>query len=308
MYPSALTGSSPQPPGDPFALPSPGAVVDRTSSAGGLAALSLPKRDQTLTRERVEAPPCWDGASYGWCVECDQWFMGRCRANGCAWCGPINARQTAGAIALARPVRSYLLTLVGEDWQAVRARVNRFRYVVRQGFSGWEDCWHVEPNPSGDGQHHVHGLAWGPYVPVERFRGAARRVGLGEWVGLRRVRQEDAAAMYGVKLAALSAAAYSLKGVGQDLETFLQANGGRMVHASRRFWRDSGGASLPGVRVARRVAAQRVAEGDLCPATGERHVWSGGWIPGVLGGVPARSGGPSGVRTAGVCEGLESGV
>jgi len=166
----------------------------------------------------------------------------------------------------------------------------------------------VEPNPSGDGGHHVHGLAWGAFPSVEAVRAAAVREGFGRWVGLRRIRDQDAAAMYGVKLAALSAAAYSLKGVGQDLETFLQANGGRMVHASRRFWRDSGGASLPGVRVARRVAAQRVAEGDLCPATGERHVWSGGWIPGVLGGVPARSGGPSGVRTAGVCEGLESGV
>ncbi len=257
---------------------------------------------------RMEAPPCWDGASYGWCVECDQWFMGRCRRNGCSWCGPINARQTSGAIALARPVRSYLLTGAGADWATVRLRVKRFRWRLRGAVREWEDCVHVEPNPSGDGGHHVHGLAWGAFPSVEAVRAAAVREGFGRWVGLRRIRDQDAAAMYGVKLAALSAAAYSLKGVGQELETFLQANGGRMVHASRGFWRDSGGASLPGVRVARRVAAQRIGGDEVCPATGDRHVWSGGWIPGVLGGVPASPGGPSGVRAAGVSEGLESGV
>lgn len=176
-------------------------------------------------------------------------------------------------MALACPERSYLLTLAGRDWQTVRMRVGRWRYRIRQVAPGWQDCWHVEPNPSGSGEHHVHGLAWGPYLPIETARRAAEREGLGSWLGLRRIRGLQSAAMYGVKLAALAASAYSVKGV-DDLELFLEANGGRMVHASRGFWRDGGGASLPGVGVARRVAGQRVAEGhDLCPVTGERHSW-----------------------------------
>jgi hypothetical protein len=104
------------------------------------------------------------------------------------------------------------------------------------------------------------------------------------------VRNQAAASLYGVKLAALAASAYSLKGVGQDLEQFLAANGGRMVHASRGFWRDAGGAALPGVDAARAIGTQRLLDRDLCPGTGERHDWAGVWEPGFL----AR-GGPSGV-------------
>jgi hypothetical protein len=213
---------------------------------------------------------------WAFCRPCGAQFPARCGANACRWCGPVNALQTARAIALAEPERSYLLTLAGESFGDVRGKVKRVRYRLRERYPGWSDCWHVEPNPSGDGQHHVHGLQHGTgRVDVEILRSAAVREGFGRWVGLRRVRRADAAAMYGVKLAALSAAAYSLKGVGADLETFLEANGGRMVHASRGFWREGGdGGALPGVRVARRVAGMRVkGAAGLCPATGESHDW-----------------------------------
>jgi hypothetical protein len=194
-------------------------------------------------------------------------------------------------MALAAPERSYLLTLAGESFATVRNRVKDFRWRLRKTSGrAWEDCWHVEPNPALLGEHHVHGLQHGEFIPVETFRRAATYAGFGSWVGLRKVRNQAAASLYGVKLAALAASAYSLKGVGQDLEQFLAANGGRMVHASRGFWRDAGGAALPGVDAARAIGTQRLLDRDLCPGTGERHDWAGIWEPGFL----AR-GGPSGV-------------
>lgn len=231
----------------------------------------MPSSHQTLTPPEA---PCGD--RYVWCRDCGLTVRSRCRRNRCAWCGPINARQAALAIASAGPERSYLLTLVGTDWQEVRKRVFRFRYFVRQtAGKGWHDCWHVEPNPSGSGEHHVHGLAWGgSFVRVEAFRSAAVRSGCGSWVGLRRIRSESAASFYGVKLAALAASAYSVKGAGGDLETFLDANGGRVVHASRGFWRDGAGSSLPGIRAAVAAARGRVGVAR-CPVSGERHAWDG---------------------------------
>jgi hypothetical protein len=249
------------------------------SPAGGL--LSLPIGDQTVARPglvEADAPEAPCGVGYVWCTECGLTVRDRCRRNGCSWCGPINARQTAQAIALAGPERSYLLTQAGRDWQTVRARMKRFRYRLRQlAGAAWFDCWHVEPNPSGDGQHHVHGLQHGEFVDVETFRAAAGREGFGSWVGLRRVREGSSASFYGLKMASLAAAAYGLKGVGSDLEEYLQANGGRMVHASRGFWREpsaGGWVSLRGVRPAIRSARWRVGR-SVCPASGEAHSWDG---------------------------------
>lgn len=175
------------------------------------------------------------------------------------------------------------LTLVGDTAELRRARMFRLAYDLRRELGGpstWQWCWHVEPNPRGTG-HHVHAVQWGAFVSQRRLSELADKNGLGFRVDIRRVRSVQDSAMYGVKLAALASAAYSVKGAGEDLETFLHANGGRMAHASRGFWRDgrSGGA-LPGIRVAKRVAGQRIAGDEgRCEATGERHAWSGAWLP-----------------------------
>jgi hypothetical protein len=230
-------------------------------------------------RAYLPGPPC-GGGLWVWCRRCDLQVPGRCRRNRCPYCGGINARQTVAAIALARPERVFTLTLAGREWQTIRGRVRRWRYEVRRRVPRWQDCMHVEPNPSGSGEHHVHGLQWGQFPPVEVLRSAAERYGFGSWLHVSRLRDVDGASAYGLKLAQLSASAYSMKlAVGGELETYLEANGGRLVHASRGFWRDGSGERLPGVRVARKTAL-RGSQGDLgavCEEFGD-HDWSGDFV------------------------------
>ncbi len=255
------------------------ASLNASTPRPGEGSSFLATNGQTLPSAGADAwwPECRSGV-WVWCRGCGLQFPARCGRNACEWCGPVNALQTARAIALAEPERSYLLTLAGDDFQTVRARVNRLRYDVRQEVGPFFDCWHVEPNPEGTG-HHVHGLQHGRFVPVETFRRMADRRGFGRWVGLSRVRSASSAALYGVKLAAMAAAAYSLKGASADLEMFLRANGGRMVHASRGFWREGkGGGTLPGVGAARTIARWRVKGPQLCPASGEPHSFGADFI------------------------------
>lgn len=212
----------------------------------------------------------------------------RCRRVGCPDCGPVEARQTATAIAIARPTWSYLFTLAGEDWQTRRARVRRVRYRLRQRWPWLQDCWHVEPNPRGTG-HHVHGLLHSALPDelrgsayreaVEVVRGAVEREGLGSWVGLRPVRDLGSAAVYGLKMASLAASAYGLKEALEPgtLDSYLTSNGGRLVHTSRGFWRDGEGRVIRGSRP-KRTALQRAVEASgrvrPCPVTGSQHRWS----------------------------------
>lgn len=178
----------------------------------------------------------------------------RCKRNRCPWCGPINAHLVAGAIALAEPERVFTLTLVGDDWQTIRSRVNRVTYDVRAAGGQWNVAWHVEENPRGTG-HHVHGVQWGTFVPQRTLSWAAARRGMGFRAHIAQVRETDRASAYGLKLAA---AAYSLKGADGDLERFLGLNGARMVHASRGFWRDGPGRPIRSVHGAVQMSMRRM--------------------------------------------------
>lgn len=234
------------------------------SVAGGPSFLAYRRQSLALraASESRPGPPCGAGL-YLWCEHCQEVRAARCGRNRCVHCGPVNALRVAGAIALARPERIGLLTLAGRDWQTVRRRAMRFAYRVRQR-RRWSWCYHVEPNPSADGEHHVHWVQWGDRVPVAELRSAAEREGFGSWVGIHRIKAAHAASFYGLKLAG---EAYGLKLASEpeSLTRYLDANGGRMVHASRGFWRDLGGVALPGVRAAVREAAKLAGEGE--------HAW-----------------------------------
>ncbi len=194
------------------------------------------------------------------CLETAEVRPWRCRRNGCLHCGPVNALLLAGAIAEAMPERLGLLTLVGEEWATRRQRARDFVVDVRSTGVRWEWAWHIEPNPRGSG-HHLHFVQHGDRAPVSVVRWAATRRGMGQWVGIHRIRALDRAAMYGLKLAA---SAYGIKGALESgtLAQYRAANGGRrLVHTSRGFWRDRDGRAIRSTRGAVQNALQ-VAHGQ----------------------------------------------
>lgn len=174
----------------------------------------------------------------------------RCGRLACPYCVRIEAHGVALAIGLAHPERAIRLSLVGETWQERRQRIYRLRYRIRAAGYSTADCYHVEPNPKGTG-HHAHMWQYGDFLPQAELQTLARREGLGIPY-IERIRS-DSFAFYGLK-----GVGYGLKGVGDD--SYLDANGRRLVHASRGFWRDLEGRPISRIRGAVREA-RRVAYG-----------------------------------------------
>lgn len=226
-------------------------VADHPEQVGEVARASLALWDQTVP----------DGVcprSLGRRVNIDtgEWFFDRCKRHSCEVCGPKAAFVTALAIGLVEPERFVRFSLVGEDWQTVRRRVRRVAFELRhEGFS-WNCCWHVERNPRGTG-HHVHAYQWGDFVAQSKLQTVCSGNGMGypdirkwEQVGTR-------GTMYGMK----HAVGYGMKGAStrEGLSEYLALNGGRLVHASRGFWREGrDGPRINGIDGARAVALERV--------------------------------------------------
>lgn len=126
----------------------------------------------------------------------------------------------------ATPAQLVTLTLVGDDWQCVRARVARVRYrVVRATGVALDWAWVVERNPAGTG-HHVHAAKRGRWLDHAILLRACEREGIGfPW--LSPAEESDAPERYLTK--------YLTKGV-SEWSSYLALNGGRLVHTSRGFW------------------------------------------------------------------------
>jgi hypothetical protein len=178
----------------------------------------------------------------------------RCRRLRCPYCIRVEAQGVSLAIALARPERAVRFSLVGDTWQERRSRLYRVRWFIRDAGYRWEDCVHFEPNPRGTG-HHAHLWQWGDYVPQHELQTLTKRAGMGIPY-IQRIRSAAAFSHYGLK-----GVRYGLKGVDGGPEIYLQANGGRLVHASREFWRDASGRRISRVRGAVREA-RRLAYGE----------------------------------------------
>lgn len=183
----------------------------------------------------------------------------RCKANSCPWCGPVNAFLIGGAIAASDPQRFITLTLVGEDHQTRRNRMKALRHDLINLVGDCDWAWHVEPNPAGTG-HHVHAYQRGDFLPQNELSRLAQRRGMGEvvWITKHEL-PADAPATYGVKLAGIT---YGLKMTEQEasMRAYLDANGGRLVHASRSFWQVNG--ERAGQREAMRAWASRSTKGE----------------------------------------------
>jgi len=173
----------------------------------------------------------------------------RCKRLKCPFCVVLEAQSVALAIGLARPERLVRFSLIGDTWAERRARFKRVRFNIRNAGFSWNDCYHVERNPRGTG-YHAHLWQHGDYVPQRDLQRMCLREGMG-YPDIRQVQELGRSTSYGLK----AALGYGMKGVESSTgEQYLALNGGRLVHASRGFWRDGEGRAISGIRGAVRVA------------------------------------------------------
>jgi hypothetical protein len=190
----------------------------------------------------------------------------RCARLGCWYCVIVQARRRSLAISYSRPERAVLLTDVGGTWPEIAPRMKRIRYDIAEATGRpFEWVWHVEPNPSGDGRHHVHAWSHGAFVPQKMLARIADRRGVGGVAFINRIRSAVGASQYGLK-----GLGYGLKSVTEQNHVrsaaYLVANGRRLTHQSRGYWRDAEGARL-GARAAEDLALGSTRERDPGPWT-----------------------------------------
>jgi hypothetical protein len=221
-------------------------------------------------------------------VDTGETFPARCGANSCSWCLPLNARERGWAIAYAVPERSVLLTQVGDSWQTVRMRMGRLRHELEKELGHVEWVWHVEPNPRGTG-HHVHAWQHGDFLPQRDLSRMARRRGMGEVVRISRVRSPlglGGSLSYGMKLAGLDYGMKTVSGLGEQAAIYLEANGKRLHHHSRGFWRHPTGEQIKGVKNAVKAAREARRHGDAGQWVIEREPGADGAASPPLRGEP----------------------
>jgi hypothetical protein len=151
--------------------------------------------------------------------------------------------------------------LVGDIWARIRFNLNVFRRNLRRLGFAVQDAFHVEANPLGTG-HHAHLWTWGPSLLDEAaVSEAAVRAGMGRevWVG-HRERPAGAPLWYGMKTVLDFAHPTQLA---PEISQYLELNGGRLLHASRGFWRDAEGREIRGgVRAAAKLARRQGSDDE----------------------------------------------
>jgi hypothetical protein len=216
-----------------------------------------PEQDQADEPERLTVCPNTKSPNRGFkSVSSGRIVPMSCKSNACAFCGPRKAGSIARAIALAEPERAIRLSLVPSEWAPARRAVNRLLEYVREAGYSIEMAWHLEPNPKGTGAH-AHCWQHGDFIPQRQLQELSHRAGLGIPY-IERVRSQTGRG---------AAVGYGLKGMGYgmkaaDQAAYLDLNGGRLVHATRGFWRDGKGGSTLTLGAARRVVRN---EGDPGP-------------------------------------------
>jgi hypothetical protein len=187
---------------------------------------------------------------------------GRCRANFCEYCGPVNARVWQRAIVdYGRPERMIRLSQFPENFSQTRSQVRDLRRrLVKQGYA-CEWAWVCERNPRGTG-YHGHLMQHGDYIPQAQLQDMTG----GRIPYVEKLRGGSSGAGYALKGAGGSR--YMLKGAGgsEALREHLELNGGRIVHYSRGFFRSQSGDTLTGTEARKAVVkdflASREQEGS----------------------------------------------
>ena len=161
------------------------------------------------------------------------WVPVRCNRARCPACGILMARGIALAIWLSQPYYVITLTLVGNEREVIRRRINKFVAAMRKLDPNLQYAWIVEPNPEGTGNHALL------YVHVADGR-LGKSVIERSWksrVDFKRIQPNSRLTYFGYEWKCL---------LDPDLrEVFLALNGDPtkqfLVHSSRGFWRDGRG-------------------------------------------------------------------
>ncbi|RKT79211.1 hypothetical protein DFJ68_2675 [Terracoccus luteus] len=195
---------------------------------------------------------------------------GRCLDSSCYACVWPVALRVGGAIGLARPDRLITLTHVGRTWATIQSRMTYFRRVLTRRDLPLEYAWHVEPDPDpASPEHHVHLWSHGADPSRGDIAAAAIAASMGPVCDVRSVEVPTDGRIptlaYGMKTCEPPHGLMSQ--LWPEAERYLAANGGRLVHPTRGFWRDLLGHPVNRMREAIRLARQAQGFGNWVPAT-----------------------------------------
>lgn len=187
-----------------------------------------------------ECPTPGPLANFNW--KTGERYQRGCGRITCPPCARAVATRTVLAIERANPSHMVTLTLTGDQWQQTRAAVAEFSRRQRgsKGLTDWAMAWHAHVNPTHDGERHIHAYVRGQ-VDEEEIATSAYAVGFGPRIDVKAIKGGPYA--YGLW------PVFATKGLDAPeaqalLDEFLEANGGRLVHATsgrNRFWRDRSG-------------------------------------------------------------------
>lgn len=167
-----------------------------------------------------------------------------CKAPGrCPYCAKVKRRKIFRAAGASDPDVLITLTLAGDDWPTIRYRVNQFIEILRRDGYKPQAVWKVECNIGYPHErdaawhfHHVHVYGHGTWPKTEIALSAyAQRAGFG-W----RVNRRDLAVAveYAPRYVWGKKKVHEVHPVSHAHH--LAVNGGRLFHATRRFWRFEG--------------------------------------------------------------------
>jgi hypothetical protein len=167
-----------------------------------------------------------------------------CQRVSCLWCGARLAQLVAGALQLVQPSVMVTITWVGEDWPEAHTHVNRVHDYLARGDESVSWGWVVERDDNDRGQHHVHAWAHDP-ISRSTLESSCKRAGVGSvHVSSSTPGPRTAPIRYAFKfLRYVQGSGESQRG----LIAHLAANGRRLFHNSRRFWRH-GSRPLRGIK------------------------------------------------------------
>ena len=201
-----------------------------------------------------------------------------CRRLRCGYCGPRLALSTVRAIELAAPHSSAVVTLPHDATpDNERAILRAFASVLgavandlRADGLIFEYCYTVELSASL--RPNLHALHHGDRISSIRLRSAlARAGGQGNTEPLE---FPKTMCRYIVKLPLAGHDDPSVD-ASAALDLHARLNGGKILHASRRFWRDANGSPLSGVRAARLVARSQPT--GPAPTPAQLMAWRSKW-------------------------------
>ncbi len=107
----------------------------------------------------------------------------------CPCCGPAKSWRLGSLAAATGPERWITLTRVSEDVRGAYKRLTELSRLLRRRGYTWE--YLAVPERHKNGTYHLHLLQKGSYIPQRVLSQLAERAGMGRWVWIKAIPQED---------------------------------------------------------------------------------------------------------------------